>query len=263
MGNNKLIKIIDYPKYMEIEKGDIIFISSDISIMCYEMYISDGESKAENFIDGLIEAVGEEGTVIFPTYNWNFCKGIGFDYFTTACKTGSLGKIALTRKDFKRTRHPIYSFAVFGKYQEELCNINNIDSFGSDSLFDFFREKNVKNYLIDVRLGRSFTYVHYVEQQSGVVNYRYIKEFSANYTDENGNTEEKIYSMFVRDLDLDVKNTIDLIEEDLINGGAEKIFKINSSKVKKIELGKAYDIIMNDIKNNKSRKICTFKGQNE
>ena len=104
--------------------------------------------------------------------------------------------------------------------------------------------------------------MHFVEQQSGMVNYRYIKKFTADYTDENGNTLKKTYSMFVRDLGLDVESTVDLIESDLINGGVEKVFMINHSKIKKIELGKAYNIILDDIKNNRSKKICKFKGQN-
>ena len=263
MKGNNSIKIIDYPKYMEIEKGDIIFISSDTMVMRCDIYRSEEkDNRIEHLIDGLINAVGKNGTIIFPTYNWDFCRGERFDYFATPCMTGSLGEIALKRTEFKRTKHPIYSFAVLAKYQEELCNMNNIDSFGVDSPFNFFMEKNVKNYLIDVSLMRSFTYVHFVEQQSGMVNYRYIKKFTADYTDENGNTLKKTYSMFVRDLGLDVESTVDLIESDLINGGVEKVFMINHSKIKKIELGKAYNIILDDIKNNRSKKICKFKGQN-
>lgn len=262
MGKCNFIKLIDYPKYMEIEEGDVIFISSDSMIMRCDAYRSkESENSLESFIDGLVKAVGESGTIIFPTYNWDFCAGVEFDYFNTSCMTGSLGSMALKRQDFRRTKHPIYSFAVCGKYQDKLCDMDNVDSFGLDSPFNFFVEQNVKNYLIDVSLVNSFTFVHFAEQQSGLVDYRYIKEFTSRYRGEDGHALEKTYSMFVRDLELNVESTVDLLEEDLLRGGAEKILKINHSNIKKIELGKAYDIILNDIKNNNSKKICTFKGQ--
>ena len=132
------IELKDYPKYMGIQKGDIVLISSDAKLMLYDALAHRKPLDLNSFIDGLIDAVGEDGTVIFPTYNWGFCKGETFDYLHTPCKTGVLGKIALGRKDFKRTKHPIYSFAVYGKHQKYLCDLDNLDSFGMYSPFGFF-----------------------------------------------------------------------------------------------------------------------------
>ena len=56
-----------------------------------------------------------------------------------------MGKTALKRDDFKRTKHPIYSFAVWSADQELLCNMDNKDAFGDDSLFQYMVDKNVKN----------------------------------------------------------------------------------------------------------------------
>jgi aminoglycoside 3-N-acetyltransferase len=169
--------------------------------------------------------------------------------------------VALKRADFKRTQHPIYSFAVWGRYQNELCQMENKDSFGVDSPFDFFNKHNVKNYIIDVSLKNCFTYAHYAEENSGVVAYRYIKNFTGGYIDEYGTESQRTYSMFVRDLNLDVINLIDPIEKDFLEQGAESIIKINSSEIKKIALQPVYDILIEDIIHNKSRKLCTYIGQ--
>lgn len=259
--NNEYIELNDYPKYMDAQKGDIIFISSDTRRMLCDAMRNQADSDLNLFLDGLIKAVGEEGTIILPTYNWSFCEGNIFDYKKTKSKTGRLSVLALEREDFKRTKHPIYSFAVYGKYKDELCAMENRDSFGADSPFAFFREHNIKNYIIDVTLKNCFTYVHFVEEQSGMVCYRYIKNFEGDYIDEDGNCTKRIYSMFVRKLDLDVQSTVDLIEDDFIKTGTEHEIQINSSRIKCIHLGDAYDIILNDIRNNKSQKICTYKGQ--
>lgn len=92
--------------------------------------------------------------------------------------------------------------------------MNNTDSFGLDSPFAYLREKNAVNYIIDVSLMHSFTFVHFAEENSGAMKHRYIKNFTADYVDESGNREKRTYSMFVRDLDMDVRALIDPIEED-------------------------------------------------
>ena len=43
--------------------------------------------------------VGKNGTIFIPTYNWDFCKGKTFHYKKTRSQSGSLGNIALKRKD--------------------------------------------------------------------------------------------------------------------------------------------------------------------
>lgn len=256
------IRLEEYPRYMGIKKGDTVFISSDVKIMLWDARENEGKMDLGLFIQALKDAVGDSGTVIFPTYNWDFCSGKAFDYKKTSCKTGALGMLALKQHDFRRTKHPIYSFAVWGKFQSHLCSLDNKESFGVDSPFAFFKEHDVKNYVIDVSLEHSFTYVHFVEQQSGLVNYRYEKEFHGDYIDENGQKEARIYSMFVRDLDMDVHVTIDPIYQDFIaKGAAKEPIQINHSEISLIYLGKAYDVVLKDIKENRSGKICTYIGQ--
>ena len=257
------VSLADYAGKMDISKGDVILVSSDVRKMMWDAVIHKDERDLNLFIDGLIDATGPDGTVIFPTYNWNFCSGVPFDVRSTSCMTGVVGETALKRRDFIRTWHPIYSFAVHGFFQNRLLEMKNSDSFGLDSPFAFFRENNVKNYIIDVTLQHCFTFAHFVEEQSGCVNYRYLKKFTGDYYDENGVCTSRTCSMFVSNLDLDVITTIDPIEEDFLKTGVERKIFINSSEIKKIELGRAYDILLDDIVNNRSRKLCTYKGQED
>ena len=259
---SEYIPLHGYAKAMGVMNGDVVFISSDAKIMLMDAMMNHAAIDLNPFIDGLIEAVGSEGTILFPAYNWDFCSGKTFDYLNTPCMTGSLGIAALKRNDFIRTKHPIYSFAVYGKDKEYLSAMRNTDSFGLDSPFAYLREKNAVNYVIDVSLMHSFTFVHFAEEHSGAVKHRFIKNFTADYVDESGNCEKRTYSMFVRDLDMDVRTLIDPIEEDFTAGGAARRFTVNHSSILRVELGKAYPILIDDILNNNSRKLCTFKGQN-
>ena len=181
----------------------------------------------------------------------------------TPCKTGSLGTVALKRNDFKRTKHPIYSFAVWGKDKDKLCNLENVSSFGADSPFAYLKENNALNIFIDVDYNNSFTYVHFVEEQSGVVKYRYQKMFTAPYIDEDGQNHNSRYSMFVRDLNLDVENTINNIGLILEKNAVAKRTTVDTIPIAFLRMGDAYPIIEDDIIHNKSRNICTYIGQED
>lgn len=250
-----------YAQCMGMKKNDIVFISSDSTIMLYDAMYNNSSCDLNDFLDGIIDVVGDGGTIIIPTFNWDYCKGVAFDYKNTPCKTGMIGTVALRRQDFKRTKHPIYSFAVFGRFQDYLCSLENKDSFADDSPFGFFKRMNVKNYIIDVSLKNCFTYVHYVEESSKMVKYRFVKTFTGDYIDENGLKTKTNYSMFVRDLNLNVENIIDPFDLIFEKNGIERLITINNSTIRIIELGKAFDLILNDIKNNSSKTICSFKKQ--
>lgn len=254
------IPLVEYANHMGINKGDNIFISSNVETLLFDALENGAELDLNDFIDGLIKAVGNDGTIIFPTYNWSFCKGKTFNYAKTPCKTGSLGTVALRRSDFRRTKHPIYSFAVFGKHQNDLVAMTNKDSFGIDSPFHFMHEKNFINYIIDVSFLHCFTFMHYVEQTSGVVFHRYIKNFTAEYVDEAGNSNLRTYSMFVRDLDKNVETIFEL-EDDFLSQNLETIIHINNSVIKRVRLSEVFPVVLNDILHNNSKKICRFIGQ--
>ncbi len=256
------VKLRDIPKYFGLERGDSVWLSSDAKRLLYSC-IEHGDDKDMNvLIDGIIDVIGDEGTLLIPTFNWDFCKGKAFDRAKTPCSTGIIGKAALKREDFIRTRHPIYSFAVRGKDAKLLADMTNKSSFGADSPFAYCRDHNTKNVFIDVECQHSFTLVHFAEEMCGVT-YRYLKDFTADYIDYDGSCEQRTYSMNVRDLDKDIFVTIYPFEEEFTAIGAARRYKVNEIDMKTIEMGRVYDIICRDIKENRSRKICTYKGQED
>ncbi len=249
------------PSLMGLEKGDVVLLTSDITdlfLQCQEH----GEVFSPNLLlDGFQEAVGDEGTLLIPTYHWGFCQGKTFDYRKTPGKTGALGNAALRRQDFHRTKHPIYSFAVWGKDTEYLCSLENVESFGSDSPFAYLERVDGKNAFIgSASIRNSFTYIHYVEQKLGA-SYRYSKMFTSRYVDQEGKETEKGYSMYVRDLDLDVVCRPDPFADDLFADGKIKSGDINGVPFEVIRFSDVTPYITNDILFNRSRKLCTYKGQ--
>ena len=257
------IKLKDLASHLHLKKGDNVYVTSDVKQLLYNCMTNDDDTDLNILIDGIIDIIGENATLVFPTFNWAFCKGEPYDHYKTPCKTGSLGKIALKRDDFKRTKHPIYSFAVWGKDKEKLCALDNKSSFGPDSPFNFMVEHGYRNLFIDKDTQHSFVFVHYAEESNGPVPYRYLKDFTADYTDENGITRKATYSMNVRNLGMDVENTILPLEDEFIEKGIEDRFYINDIEYKIIELKESYPIMAGDVINNRSRRICSYIGQDD
>lgn len=244
---------------LNIQKGDIVMVSSDIKRLIWTTTEHGEKFDIDVFIDTLITEIGDNGTLLFPTYNWDFCRGIAFDY----CKTpphnvGSLGKAALKRGDFRRTQHPIYSFAVWGKDKEHLYNMNNIGSFGVDSPFAYLH-KYAKALQMDVPLKQCFTFAHYVEEQVGVP-YRFLKTFTAPYIDAHGNSNIRSYNMYVRYLDMNVKIVIDPIEDELTEAGIIQRQTINGIPFTTLMFSDFYKAAKQDILENNARKLSTYDG---
>ena len=229
-------------KKIGLKSNDIILIASDITIFAFEVFKQKIEFDPNRFINELKEYLNE-GTILFPTFNYDFCKAKEFDYKKTPPQNmGTLSNIVFKIDDFKRTKHPIFSFMVWGKYQKELVGLDNISSFGIDSPFGFLYLKHAKMIFIDIDYNRSFTYLHFVEQQAGV-DYRYNKIFEAPYIDENGKKEIKKYSMLVRDIEKGVVNNLNEVGKVLEKEGISKVYKIlGKSTWRVVDLKKTFEI---------------------
>ena len=70
-------------KCIPVERGDSVLVASDVTYLYWLAYREGKTFDMDHLIDCLQEKVGAEGTILFPTYNWKFCKGIPFDYRRT------------------------------------------------------------------------------------------------------------------------------------------------------------------------------------
>lgn len=253
MINEEILKTL---QAQGIQKGDILLVSSDVTQLILKLCggienfnRNIAKKYCNDIIDTLQNLIGEEGTLLFPTYNWGWCKGKPFIYEKTLGETGALGNTALNRADFKRTKHPIYSFAVWGKDKDILVSLDNTDSFGKNSPFAYLHHNNAKNLFINVV--EFYTFSHYVEESVGVY-YRFVKEFKSVY-EINSFQEERIYSMYVRDLDINVQNNIplNLFEKK----GCLKYFEILEIKAGLIDMYKSFKVIEDDILYNDSKNL--------
>lgn len=248
------------PSILKIEKGDVILLTSDITDLFLQCQANGEILDVNILLDNFQEAIGEEGTLLIPTYNWGFCQGKAFDYKKTPSKTGAIGNAALRRKDFTRTKHPIYSFAVWGKDAVKLAEMDNIESFGPDSPFAYLEQVDAKNVFIGASLRNSFTYIHYIEQKLKAP-YRFSKVFRSHYIDQDKVDTVRDYSMYVRDLDLDVVCAPNPFVDILYANQVVQHGLINGVPYEVIRFSEVTPYIQNDILYNRSKNLCKYKGQ--
>jgi len=249
---------LEFIKSADVKRGDTVYLVSDITKLGLESHKNGERLDMNKIIDALKEMVGEEGNLLFPTFSWDFCKGKGFDINNTRSTCGSLTEAARRRSEFKRTKHPMYSFVVWGKDKDFLCNLDNKDCWGEDTIFEWFDTVNAKCLSLGVHTLYGFTGSHHMEQKIGV-SYRYNKEFTGIYIDENGSSEIRTYSMYVRDmginaLEIDEKPLGQIMEKE----GTSIVKHYGKVPMCVFRIHDAYLMYEKDIKENGSRLMYTF-----
>lgn len=239
-----------------IRRGEMIYVISDVLELAKTAREYGEKFDAQKFLHTLMDKIGSEGTILLPVFNWDFCVGKPFDYKQTPGKTGALGNAALKNPAFIRTRHPIYSFAVWGRHKDYLCAIETDDCFGTGSIFDYLYQNKAKAFVIGLNALEGFTMVHYVEQKIGVP-YRYFKKFEGTYIDNLG---EHIKSavMYVRDLDIDPQEDMEHLSDILEDLNISHTQMINGVPFRTVLIEQACQIIRMDIECNNSRNIYRF-----
>ncbi len=241
-----------YFEKIKLKKGDNILVCSNLLKILILKKRYSFNFNPNDILDALISVVGTTGTILIPTYNWDFCRGLGFNYKKTPSNSGTLGNFALKRSDFERTKHPIYSFAVYGKKKRYLTSLKNKNCFSKSSPFGHLIKNNGKNVFIDINdiYIDAFTFMHVAEQEVGI-DYRFIKIFSGKYVHKNIKNNKAKFKMYVRKLDEKIKRISPNIKNILIKENAyiEKI--CDRIKFISIKLSIAHRIIKNDLQNEK------------
>ena len=248
MINKKQLDLESIIEQINIGSGDKILVSSSLIKILIALKKKNKKFNSNFIIDALKKKIGLKGTLLFPSYNWDFCKGKDFYYNKTLSRVGSLSNFALKRKDFKRTKNPIYSFAVTGKDKDYICNLNHKNCFGLNSPFGYLIKNHGKNLFIGIDYKDGFTFAHVAEEAVGV-DYRYYKNFTGFYFDKFNEKNKVRYKMYVRDLNLNVITGIDKKLDGILyknKAYEKKVF--NGISFILIDIYQAYKAMVKDLK---------------
>jgi aminoglycoside 3-N-acetyltransferase len=183
--------------------------------------------------------LGEDGTLLMPTFNFDFCKGIPWDVRNSPSHMGIITELVRNDPRSCRVFHPIYSFSIIGKRAEALCSQRYKSSYGRDSIFAQLRDMDGKIMVVGLPYNDSMTFFHHVEEMEGV-DYRYMKDFTGQVTDWDGSSYEDSFTMLVRDLDMGVETMVDPMGARMEEAGLVNISQIGKATVKLVKVNEMY-----------------------
>jgi len=110
-----------------VEDFQKLGVAEGDTLLVHSSYKSLGEVDGgpQTVVRALEAALGTNGTLIMPTFNFDFNKGVPWDVRKTRSKMGALTEVARMDPRAKRVFHPFYSFAILGKHAEML--VRDID----------------------------------------------------------------------------------------------------------------------------------------
>jgi len=123
---------------------------------------------------------------------------------------------------------------------------------------------NGKIAVLDLPDQHSMTFYHHVEEMQEV-DYRYHKKFTADYTDESGNSESRTYGLFVRNIEKGVLTHVNpagalLWENSLYSGHRPNV----DSGLRVISARKMYDFVTDLIMSGKAKNaLYRIEGESD
>ena len=236
-------KLVEGFRDLCVEEGDTLLVHSSYKSLGE---VDGGPHTVIHALEAVLDTA-KEGTLIMPTFNFDFNKGVPWDVRKTRSKMGALTEVVRMDPRAKRVFHPFYSFAVLGKHAEMLGSLRYKSAYERNSVFGKLRDLDGKIMVIGLSYNNSMTFFHHIEQMEGV-DYRFLKQFTGEVTDENGNTYTDTVEMLVRDIDKGVMTMVDPMGALMEQAGVIKSAKIGEADVKLMKANEVYEFTAREMK---------------
>ena len=173
----------------------------------------------EHILKCLIEALGEDRTIIFPSYTFtNFVRTRVYDALKDKPETGALPLIAMESGDFKRTRNAMDSYLVKGPRSTELLSLSEKTLWGESSVMNWFGQ-NARTIILGEHWHTACSLFHWIEENQKVP-YRYYKRFNGQRVLASGELEACDEVMYVRPWECTVRWNYKAVEPVMRRNGA-------------------------------------------
>jgi len=140
--------ILNDLRKLGLKEGDIVLVHSSLSAIGYV------EGSTDTVIDALLEAVGEDGTIMVPTFPFiDFMasyvkKNPVFDVRRTPSKMGVITEKFRQRTESLRSCHPTHSVAAIGKQALFMTAGHENSYYPFDKSSPFWKLIEIKGYVL-------------------------------------------------------------------------------------------------------------------
>ena len=204
--------IINAFKKCGIQPGSVLMLHSD-AIFLAQTKPKKKEDKYALLFAALDKVLGNEGTLVIPTFTYSATKNEPFILEETPSTVGEISEYFRKMPGVLRTSDPNFSVAVKGLKAQDFILTAVDNAFGSKSVFGLIDHHNAWIVCMACSLDR-ITFTHYVEQSIGVT-YRYNKFFNYEIIKDN-TTKIGRTKYYVRNLDIKSEINLLLLKKKLI-----------------------------------------------
>jgi aminoglycoside 3-N-acetyltransferase len=189
-----------------VKKGDCLFVHSALKSLG-KFSPDTEENTLEALFRVLSDEVGEDGTIVVPSFNFAFCNGATFDIDNTPGDgMGAFSEFVRTRPDAIRTKHPFHSVASIGRNAKAIADCESFSEFSDGSFFDKLLKLDSKILFFGIDFVETF--VHIAEERAEVP-YRFWKTFTGKCI-SNEAEETLTFNFYARHFDADPVPTVDV-----------------------------------------------------
>ncbi len=179
-----------------LKKGDTVFSHSNVGFLGLPDTGRNAQHVFNAIVDAFLEVLGDQGTLIVPTFTYSFSQNKIFDLDNTPSDCGMFTEMLRQSKNAYRSEDPNISVAAIGAKAKEMTANAPENSYGCDSFFDrFYKTKGV---ICNINFDAGSTFVHYVERVLQVP-YRFDKSFTGIFQ-KNNRQEKRKSTIWVRQL---------------------------------------------------------------
>lgn len=186
--------LIDAFYQLGIKRGDILCVHTEL--FKFGIPLLSRNKFLQTILNCFFEVIGQEGTLIMPTFTYSFCKNEVYDKINSKTKMGALNEYFRKQTGVKRTNDPIFSFAIKGA-KEELFLKDTTSCFGENCVYEVLAKENGKYIIFGLNEGHAL--VHYAEEKNTTF-CRYFKNFKGILINEKRKEKTITIDYYVRDL---------------------------------------------------------------
>jgi len=230
-----------------LQKNDNVFSHSNLGFFGKLKDCTDKDCYCNAFKDAFFQVIGEEGTLVVPTFSYSYCWNTVYNKEETLGTCGIFSEFIRNHPDSFRSDDPNFSYTALGKNAEYFTKDCPPNPFGKDSFWERFLLKN--GIICNLNFDAAATLTHYVERELKVP-YRFDKAFEGMSV-KGGKLEKSTFYHFVRDeKNPDVYPDFIKFDKKAKELGFAKVANLGRGQVVCISSKKSVELIKNEIKKN-------------
>ncbi len=170
--------MVDALKAALADASGVVVVYTDLTRLSF--WKSSKEATIKAHADAILEAVGDR-TLVFPTFNYDWCQTGLYDPQNDPCQVGQLNEYMRVQHGIRRTHTPIFNFTVVRSVGTEMPRKASADPFGPDSELKWLIKNEATVLAYGARL-RHASACH-VNERDAYVPYRDFKAFEGRIID--------------------------------------------------------------------------------